>query len=124
MPFNMTRAEREAFLAGVHVGVISIEQTDAPPICVPIWYDYRPDVGVWILTEAKSAKGRALQAAGRYSLCAQDEAPPYRYVSVEGTVVETRPGDREKDFRPMARRYLGEKGGDQYTDSEEGAGSC
>ena len=36
---QMTRAEREAFLAGSHVGVISIEQPDRPPPAVPIWYD-------------------------------------------------------------------------------------
>ena len=120
MSTSMTKAERETFLAGVHVGVISIEQVDAPPICVPIWYDYRPEVGLWILTEEKSAKGQALKAAGRFSLCAQDETPPnYRYVSVEGPVIGVRPADREKDSRPIARRYFGEKLGDMYVDGGE-----
>jgi nitroimidazol reductase NimA-like FMN-containing flavoprotein (pyridoxamine 5'-phosphate oxidase superfamily) len=117
MSLSMTRSERDAFLAGVHVGVISIEQPDAPPLTVPIWYDYRPDVGIWILTGEKSAKGQALQAVGRFSLCAQEEeAPNYRYVSVEGQVVDVRPADREEHARPMAQRYLGEKLGDLYTD--------
>ena len=119
MSLRMSKTERDTFLAAVHVGVISIEQPDAPPITVPIWYDYSPDRGVWILTEEKSAKGRALQAAGRFSLCAQEEeAPNYRYVSVEGAVSEVRPADREADSRPMARRYFGEKLGDMYVDSE------
>ena len=123
MSQNMTKAEREAFLTAVHVGVISIEQADAPPLCVPIWYDYRTEVGLWILTGEKSAKGRALQAAGRFSLCAQDEAPPnYRYVSVEGPVTEVRPADREQDSRPMAHRYLGKKLGDLYIDGQQGEG--
>jgi nitroimidazol reductase NimA-like FMN-containing flavoprotein (pyridoxamine 5'-phosphate oxidase superfamily) len=118
MSLRMTRSERDAFLADVHVGVISIEQPDASPLTVPIWYDYRPEVGLWILTGEKSAKGRALQAAERFSLCAQvEEAPAYRYVSVEGPVVDVRPADREKDARPMAHRYFGEKLGDLYTDS-------
>ena len=95
MSLNMTKAEREAFLTAVHVGVISIEQADAPPLSVPIWYDYRKEVGLWVLTGEKSAKGRALQAAGRFSLCAQDETPSnYRYVSVEGPVTEVRPETR------------------------------
>jgi hypothetical protein len=49
------------------------------------------------------------------SLCAQDESPPYRYVSVEGPVVieELDPGER----LAMARRYLGTEGGDQYVAS-------
>jgi nitroimidazol reductase NimA-like FMN-containing flavoprotein (pyridoxamine 5'-phosphate oxidase superfamily) len=121
MSLSMTKQERDDFLAGLHVGVISIEQADAPPLSVPIWYDYRPDVGVWILTAAESAKGLALAAAERFTLCAQDEAPPnYRYVSVEGPVTSVRPADREKDSRPMSQRYLGEELGNLYTDSGEG----
>ena len=123
MSLRMTRAERDAFLADLHVGIISIEQADASPICVPIWYDYEPDMGVWILTAEKSVKGVALRAAGRFSLCAQEETPPnYRYVSVEGPVTEVRPADREKDSRPMAHRYFGQKLGDLYVESSGGDG--
>ena len=123
MALSMTKSEREAFLAGPHVGVISIEQADAPPLCVPIWYDFKPEVGLWIVTGEESAKGQALQAAGRFSLCAQEEAPPnYRYVSVEGLVTEVRPANREKDSRPMAHRYFGDKLGDLYIDSQDGDG--
>ncbi|MDP6978892.1 MAG: pyridoxamine 5'-phosphate oxidase family protein [Myxococcota bacterium] len=115
MSLTMNREEREAFLMGLHVGVISIEQEGAPPLSVPIWYDYRPGVGVWIITGEESAKGRALLAAGRFTLVAQEEAPPaYKYVSVEGPVSETRAADRESDTRPMAHRYFGKELGDAY----------
>jgi len=118
-PLTMTRSEREAFLAAVHVGVISIDQAGEAPLTVPIWYDFTPDRGVWVLTEADSQKGRALQAAGRFSLCAQNEKPPgYQYVSVTGPIVETRPADRERDSRPMAHRYFGAQLGDTYVDSQ------
>jgi nitroimidazol reductase NimA-like FMN-containing flavoprotein (pyridoxamine 5'-phosphate oxidase superfamily) len=114
----MNRSEREAFLAGVHVGVISIERTDAAPLCVPIWYDYTRERGLWVLTGAKSQKGVALAAAGRFALCAQVETPPaYQYVSVEGPIVATRPADLEQDRRPMARRYFGKELGDWYVAS-------
>jgi nitroimidazol reductase NimA-like FMN-containing flavoprotein (pyridoxamine 5'-phosphate oxidase superfamily) len=111
----MTRAERDAFLADVHVGIISIARDGLAPLCVPIWYDYTPEAGLWVLTGRDSEKGRALQAAGRFSLCAQVEAAPYQYVSVEGLIEETRPSDLERDYRPMAHRYLGAEGGDLYT---------
>jgi nitroimidazol reductase NimA-like FMN-containing flavoprotein (pyridoxamine 5'-phosphate oxidase superfamily) len=118
---TMTREEREAFLADVHVGVISIECENAPPLTVPIWYDYSPEKGVWVLTEPGSQKGRALAAAGRFSLCAQNEDPPaYQYVSVSGPVIEERPADLERDSRPMAHRYFGQAMGDLYI---EGASS-
>jgi len=115
MSMAMTREERDAFLADLHVGVISIEQPERPPLTVPIWYDYSPDVGIWVITGANSVKGQALQKAGRFSLVAQIETPPvYQYVSVEGPIVETRASDLEKDQRPMAHRYFGVEQGDAY----------
>jgi hypothetical protein len=41
-------------------------------------------------------------------------------VSVEGPIVETRPGDTERDSRPMAHRYFGPELGDLYVDSQSG----
>ena len=114
---TMSRQEREEFLAGLHVGVMAIGRPDLPPLTVPIWYDYEPGGEVIILTSSKSLKGQLLEEAGGFSLCAQTEEVPYRYVTVEGTVTGSRPADRETDARPMARRYLGIKGGDNYTDS-------
>ena len=118
MSLAMTRAERDAFLMGVHVGVISIEQKDAPPLSVPIWYDYAPEKGLWVITGVRSQKGKALAASGRFTLVAQVETPPaYQYVSVEGPVTDTRPADLEGDLRPMAHRYFGPELGDQYVAS-------
>jgi nitroimidazol reductase NimA-like FMN-containing flavoprotein (pyridoxamine 5'-phosphate oxidase superfamily) len=118
MSLKMSVVEREAFLADVHVGVISIEQPGKPPLSAPIWYDYDPRIGVWIITEQDSIKGRLLKDAGRFTLVAQVEAPPaYRYVSVEGSVSSVRESDKEKDSRPMAHRYFGKELGDLYTDA-------
>lgn len=118
MSLAMTRSEREAFLAGVHVGVVSIERAGKPPLTVPIWYDFDPAIGVWLITSRASEKGQALAKAGRFALCAQSEAPPlYQYVSVEGPVISVRPALREEDLRPMARRYFGRELGDRYAEN-------
>ena len=114
---TMNRQEREEFLAGLHVGVMAIGQPDLPPLAVPIWYDYKPGGEVIILTSSKSVKGRLLEVAEGFSLCVQTEEPPYQYVTVEGPITGVRPADREADTRPMARRYLGPRGGDNYIDS-------
>lgn len=111
---RMSRDEREAFLADLHVGVISIAEEGRGPLTVPIWYAYTPGGELHVITDRSSRKGRLLAAAGRYSLCAQTETPPYRYVSVEGPITSTEASDVERDLRPMARRYLGEQGGDAY----------
>jgi nitroimidazol reductase NimA-like FMN-containing flavoprotein (pyridoxamine 5'-phosphate oxidase superfamily) len=117
MSLAMTKQEREAFLADVHVGVISIEEAGRGPLTVPIWYDYEPGGELWILTDRASRKGKALDAAGRFSLCAQTETVPYKYVTVEGPIVAVEPTDPEGVGRPMAHRYLGPELGDQYLEA-------
>ena len=110
----MSAAEREEFLAGVHVGVLSAAiGTAGQTVAVPVWYSYQPGGLVTVLTGRRSRKAAAIRAAGRFGLCAQDASPPYRYVSVEGAVIsEEEPGPGER--LTMARRYLGTVGGDRY----------
>jgi nitroimidazol reductase NimA-like FMN-containing flavoprotein (pyridoxamine 5'-phosphate oxidase superfamily) len=96
------------------VGVISIAEPGRGPLTVPIWYGYEPGGELVILTDRGSRKGRLLEKAGRFSLCAQTEAPPYKYVSVEGPVTAIEAADVERDTRPMAHRYLGPEFGDWY----------
>jgi PPOX class probable F420-dependent enzyme len=112
----MSAQQRQQFLAGLHVGVLSVAAGDGrAPLAVPVWYDYEAGGRVSVITGRNSRKGRAIIAAGRMSLCAQDEKPPYKYVSVEGPV-EMEELD-EADRLAMARRYLGEAGGDRYVAS-------
>jgi nitroimidazol reductase NimA-like FMN-containing flavoprotein (pyridoxamine 5'-phosphate oxidase superfamily) len=114
MSHALTRAERETFLAGLHVGVISIERAEKPPLTVPIWYAYEPGGEVRIVTARASVKGKLLEKARRFSLCVQDEAPPYKYVTVEGPIVAIEPAALNRDERPMAHRYLGKEMGEAY----------
>ena len=118
---TMNRTEREAFLAGLHVGVLAIP-TGGAPLTAPIWYDYEPGGDIWLLTGPESRKGRLLAEGTRVTLVAQQEALPYAYVSVEGTVTrisEPAPGDTLH----MAVRYLGEEMGRRYAEDNRDAGS-
>lgn len=114
MSAAMTTEEREAFLAGVHVGVIGIARPDRAPLTVPVWYGYTPGGEVYVITGSTTRKAQALREAGRFSLCAQSETSPYSYVTVEGPVSAMEAVDVERDLRPLARHYLGVEGGDQY----------
>ena len=121
MPVNMSRAEREEFLAGVHVGVLSVASDDGGgPLTVPVWYTYQPGGTVNVSTGRGTRKARAIGAAGRVSLCAQDEQPPYKYVTVEGPVTIEDATDAER--LELARRYLGAEGGDAYITANPGRG--
>ncbi|MFT7597470.1 MAG: nitroimidazol reductase NimA-like FMN-containing flavoprotein [Acidimicrobiales bacterium] len=110
----MSVEERESFLSRPHVGVLGVEESGRGPLTVPIWYAYEPGGEIVILTGPTSKKAKLIETAGRFSLCVQQEALPYRYVMVEGAVTETRLAELEADERPMARRYLGEQMGDRY----------
>jgi len=119
---KMTESERQEFLAGLHVGVLAIERPDGPPLAVPVWYSYEPGGDVEVLTSASSIKGRLAAAAGRASLCAQQEELPYKYVSVEGAleIVELDAEASSAAVVPMAIRYLGEEMGRGYAATSVG----
>lgn len=113
MSVNMSPAERESFLANVHVGVLAVAAGDGRgPLATPVWYSYQPGGVVTVTTGENSTKARAIAAAGRFSLCAQDEAPPYRYVTVEGPA-SMEPSDLSERVA-IARRYLGREAGDAW----------
>ena len=113
----MTQAEKQAFLADVHVGVLALNDGDRGPLMVPMWYDYELGGELWFLTGPKTRKGRLIQVGTRVSLVAQTEDAPYQYVSVEGPVTAIAPANPELEGLPMAVRYLGPEKGKQYFDS-------
>ena len=117
MSTTMTKEEREAFLADVHVAVISVAEDGHGPLVVPIWYSYEPGGEVRVITVRTSRKGKLLERAGRFTLCVQKDTLPYKYVSVEGPIVAVEAADLERDRRPLARRYLGTELGDRYIES-------
>ena len=121
MPSRMSPSEREEFLAGLHVGVLSVAAGDGRgPLTIPIWYTYQPGGTVNVSTGRSTRKARAIAAAGRFSLCAQDERPPYKYVTVEGPAVMEDATDAER--LELARRYLGPEGGDAFIAANPGGG--
>ena len=119
---QMTKDEREKFLADLHVGVVGLERPDGPPLVVPVWYMYEPGGELWFVMDNNSVTGRLLQKSMRFSFCVQSESLPYKYVSVEGTA-NISPADKELHTRPLAHRYLGIKGGDKYVEGDDDSDS-
>jgi len=72
-----------------------------------------------VITGEESKKGKLIKANGRFSLCAQTETAPYKYVSVEGPVVKRDKSVDPVERRAMAIRYLGEEFGDLYIQATE-----
>jgi nitroimidazol reductase NimA-like FMN-containing flavoprotein (pyridoxamine 5'-phosphate oxidase superfamily) len=114
MSAAMTHAEREAFLAEPRMAVLAVAMVGRAPLAVPVWYSYRPGGLVSIITGDGTRKAGLVRAAGRASLCVHSDELPYRYVSVEGPVVETEHPAAPDERLSLARRYLGIEGGDAY----------
>ena len=118
-----TETERQEFLAAKHVAVLSVAADGRPPASVPMWYDYTPGGNIRINTGAGARKSKLIEQAGAVTLVVQHEEPPYQYVVVEGTVVDTTP--TPLDVREaIAIRYLGEEGGRAFVRSMEDQTHC
>ncbi|WP_405557507.1 pyridoxamine 5'-phosphate oxidase family protein [Streptomyces canus] len=102
----LAREQREQFLAAPHVAALAVDAGEGrAPLALPIWYQYTPGGDIWIMTGRDSRKHELIRAAGRFSLLVDRVEPTLRYVSVEGPVVDTRPGTVE-DLREISARYL------------------
>jgi PPOX class probable F420-dependent enzyme len=100
----MSRPERDRFLAGRHVAVLTTIGPDGRPVPTPIWYLYRDGV-VYFRTASDAVKTENVRRDARVSVCVQDERAPYRAVIVHGTA-ELR--DAEPSLADeLPRHYLG-----------------
>lgn len=119
----LTVAEREEFLALPHVAVLSVgNEGDRPPLTLPTWYGYQPGGHLSVITREGKRKARLIRLAGTASLSVQRAERPYRYVTVEGTVVEQRRPVRE-ELLAIGRRYLDADAVDGWADWELSGGN-
>jgi PPOX class probable F420-dependent enzyme len=119
-----TETERQEFLAAKHVAVLSVAAADGrPPASAPIWYGYTPGGNIVINTGAAARKSELIERAGVLTLVVQNEEPPYQYVAVEGTVVDTTKPAPPDVREEIAIRYLGEEGGRAFVRSMESQNS-
>ncbi|WP_243717167.1 pyridoxamine 5'-phosphate oxidase family protein [Actinomadura sp. KC345] len=117
MTMAMTADERERFLAGLHVAVLSVADGDGRgPLSMPVWYLYEPGGEILFATGRDSRKMDLIRQARRVSLVVQNEAPPYGYASVEGpvTAIEAATPDQR---RTLAERYLSPEQAALYLES-------
>jgi nitroimidazol reductase NimA-like FMN-containing flavoprotein (pyridoxamine 5'-phosphate oxidase superfamily) len=110
MPRALTEQERQDFLAEPHVGVLSVAtEKGRPPLTVPIWYGYQPGGPITFFTGTQGRRDRKtplIQRAGVVSLLVQREEFPYRYVTVQGSVVQTDRPPTAEQMLAIVRRYL------------------
>lgn len=123
MPKAFSEDERQEFLAGKHIAVLSVAAEGRPPASVPIWYDYTPGGDIRVNTGASRRKAKLIERAGAVTLVVQREEMPYQYVVVEGTVVQATTPSPLTAREAIAARYLGEEGGRQFASQSDGQDS-
>src|SRR5215203_4263394 len=122
MPRRMTEQERQEFLAEPHVAVLSVARGgDRPPHTTPVWYGYLPGGNITFFRGTQGRRSRKaghIEKAGVLSLTVQREEFPYRYVTVEGTVVGADRPPSAEQMLAVARRYLPEEQAQWFVKAE------
>lgn len=122
MPRVLTEQEREEFLAGLHVGLLSVTgESGRPPLAMPTWYRYQPGGNITFFTGTQGRKARKIeliQKAGVVSLSVQREEFPYKYVTVEGSVVKADQPPSAEQMLTIVRRYLPEEAAQAFVAAE------
>ena len=113
MPRKLSEQEREEFLAEPRVAVVGVAAGPGrPPLLTPTWYGYRPGGMITFFTGTqgrRSRRSQLIEQAGVVTVSVQHPAFPYRYVTVEGTVVGADRPPAEDAMRAIAGRYLPEE---------------
>ena len=88
---------------------------------MPIWYGYEPGgtISFFTNTQGRTArKSGLIEKAGVLSLSVQRPQMPYRYVTVECTVVQVDRPPSEEQMLAVAGRYLPEEHAPGFVKSE------
>ena len=122
MPRRMTEKESQEFLAEPRIGVLSVARgNDRPPHATPVWYAYEPGGSITFFTGTqgrKSRKADLVETAGVLSLTVQREEFPYKYVTVEGSVIGSSNSPSAEQMLAIVERYLPEEAARGFVEAE------
>ena len=122
MPRPLTEQEREEFLAEPRVGVVSVaSEGERPPLTVPVWHAYEPGGNLTFFTGTQGHRARKIdliERTGVLSFSVQHGEMPFKYVTVEGTVVAADRPPSAEQMLAVARRYLPEEAAQGFVEEE------
>ncbi|MBE9498666.1 pyridoxamine 5'-phosphate oxidase [Streptomyces qinglanensis] len=114
---RMTEAQWQDFvLTGTRTGKLATTRKDGRPHVTPVWF-LLDDAGRLLFTvDSASLKYRSLRRDPRFSLCVDDQEPPYSFVMLECVAAEFL--DDLELMRSWATRlgsrYMGAERADEY----------
>ena len=113
-----------ALIPDSHAGILDTkallylgtQNKDGSPQVSPVWFDTNGDI-----IEVNSAKGRLkdlnMRVRPEVSVAIVDPENPYRWVGMQGTVVEVTENGADEHIDALANKYLGV---DSYPNRQEG----
>ena len=112
---RMSEEEWRAFvMEGTRTAKVATMREDGRPHVVPVWF-VLDGADVVFTTSATSVKGEALRRDPRACACVDDQAPPFGFVMLEGTVTVS---DDLSELREWATRiggrYMGAERGEEF----------
>lgn len=111
----MTKEEISEFLqAGTKTGKLATVRADGRPHVVPIWFVLDGDKIVFNTSE-HSVKAKNILGDTRVSISVDDQAPPYSFVTVEGTAEMSEDRDEALHWATLiGGRYMGEDRAEEF----------
>lgn len=105
---KMSDAEIKSFLLDhPRTGKLATVREDGRPHVSPIWFDLDGEDLIFT-TWHESVKAANLRRTGQAALCIDEEAPPFAYVIIEGTVtIATDLTELRQWATRIAGRYMG-----------------
>ena len=126
----MTKSEIKKFLMkDTFTGKLATVNKNGSPHVVPIWFVVevnsrnRNTVGeIYFTTGRDSVKAKNIQRDSRISICVDDQAPPFCFVSICGNakLIFYRQKEVLKWATKIAKRYMGRKNAKAYGERNSG----
>ncbi|MDF4251143.1 PPOX class F420-dependent oxidoreductase [Streptomyces sp. WMMB303] len=107
---------RDFVLTGTRTGKLATTRKDGRPHVTPVWF-LLDDAGRLLFTvDSASLKYRSLRRDPRFSLCVDDQEPPYSFVMLECEAAEFLDDlDLMRSWATrLGGRYMGPDRGDEY----------
>ena len=107
---KMTPAEIRTFLThGTRTGKLATVRANGRPHVAPIWFVLDGD-DLLFTTWHSSVKGLNIQRDPYVTLCVDEEAPPFAFVIIEGSVTISADPDQVLQWATrIGRRYMGQE---------------
>ena len=104
----MTEQERDAFLSGTRIAILSTLNDEGSPTALPLWFDWDGEK-IRMFSSRATGKVRRLRRNAHACVTVADPVgAPEAWVSVEGTVAILDEGGKELALKLAAAYYEGE----------------